>query len=199
MRDLTMGFRDKYVEACINWFRRDRSRREKLLSTLLGGLIFSVILPIILAFLGGYLDNYIGIHAIIVSPYNILLGLSLSFSGLFFASWSVYIQLKIGYGTPVPAVPTKRLITSGPYKYSRNPMALGTIVYYLGLAFILNSLSMIILIVFFATIFLSYIKLWEEKELEARFGDEYLEYKRRTPFLIPLIGGKRKLSSNEEI
>jgi protein-S-isoprenylcysteine O-methyltransferase Ste14 len=25
----------------------------------------------------------------------------------------------------------------------------------------------------------------EEKELEQRFGLEYLEYKRRTPFLIP--------------
>jgi len=32
---------------------------------------------------------------------------------------------------------------------------------------------------------LIYIKLVEEKELEQRFGVEYLEYKRRTPFLIP--------------
>jgi len=32
---------------------------------------------------------------------------------------------------------------------------------------------------------LIYIKLFEEKELEERFGPEYLEYKRKTPFLIP--------------
>jgi protein-S-isoprenylcysteine O-methyltransferase Ste14 len=32
----------------------------------------------------------------------------------------------------------------------------------------------------------AYIKL-EEKELEARFGEEYKEYKRKTPFLIPKI------------
>jgi len=32
---------------------------------------------------------------------------------------------------------------------------------------------------------LIYIKLIEEKELEGRFGSEYAEYKKRTPFLIP--------------
>jgi protein-S-isoprenylcysteine O-methyltransferase Ste14 len=33
-----------------------------------------------------------------------------------------------------------------------------------------------------------YIKFIEEKELEARFGQEYSEYKKRTPFFIPKIG-----------
>jgi len=32
---------------------------------------------------------------------------------------------------------------------------------------------------------LIYIKLVEEEELEARFGKKCLEYKRRTPFIIP--------------
>jgi protein-S-isoprenylcysteine O-methyltransferase Ste14 len=30
-----------------------------------------------------------------------------------------------------------------------------------------------------------YLKLFEEKELEERFGSDYIEYKRKTPFLIP--------------
>jgi len=34
----------------------------------------------------------------------------------------------------------------------------------------------------------TYIKLIEEKELIERFGSEYLEYKQKTPFLIPRIG-----------
>jgi len=38
----------------------------------------------------------------------------------------------------------------------------------------------------------TYIKLVEEKEREARFGGEYKEYKRKTPFLIPKIGIKNK-------
>jgi len=37
---------------------------------------------------------------------------------------------------------------------------------------------------------LIYIKWIEEKELGERFGSEYLEYKRRTPFLIPSFGRK---------
>jgi len=37
----------------------------------------------------------------------------------------------------------------------------------------------------FSAIILSYIKFIEEKELEQRYGDEYVEYKKRTPFIIP--------------
>ena len=32
---------------------------------------------------------------------------------------------------------------------------------------------------------LIYIKLIEEKEMELRFGADYIEYRRQTPFLIP--------------
>jgi protein-S-isoprenylcysteine O-methyltransferase Ste14 len=37
---------------------------------------------------------------------------------------------------------------------------------------------------------LIYIKLIEEWELQERFGYEYLEYKKRTPFLIPRLRKK---------
>ena len=30
-----------------------------------------------------------------------------------------------------------------------------------------------------------YLKYFEERELEVRFGQSYLDYKRRVPFLIP--------------
>jgi protein-S-isoprenylcysteine O-methyltransferase Ste14 len=31
------------------------------------------------------------------------------------------------------------------------------------------------------------LKIYEEKELELRFGESYLDYKRNTPFLLPSI------------
>ena len=192
-----MGFRDKYIEACIKWFRKERGRRTKILSLLIGGLIFSVIFPIVIALAGSYLDDYIGAPNILISPYNMIIGILLSSLGEVLALWAVYIQFKIGRGTPVPAAPTMKLIKEGPYRYSRNPMALGTIIYYFGLSLILNSPSMIILVILFMLLLLSYIKLWEEKELEARFGDEYLEYKRTTPFLIPLLSRKRRVQHNK--
>jgi protein-S-isoprenylcysteine O-methyltransferase Ste14 len=64
-------------------------------------------------------------------------------------------------------------------------MTLGTTAFYLGIAIWTGSLSALILALIYPVAILIYIKLIEEKELEQRFGLEYLEYKRRTPFLIP--------------
>jgi protein-S-isoprenylcysteine O-methyltransferase Ste14 len=67
-------------------------------------------------------------------------------------------------------------------------MALGTALFYLGVAIWLGSLSAVGLGLVYPVGILIYIKLIEEKELEERFGSEYLEYKKRTPFLIPRLG-----------
>ena len=56
---------------------------------------------------------------------------------------------------------------------------------YLGLSIYLGSVAAIGLVALFAGLLLLYVKVVEEKELEARFGDAYLQYKRNTPFLIP--------------
>ena len=71
-------------------------------------------------------------------------------------------------------------------------MALGTLLLYLGFAFILKLASMVFLTLLFFIFLFLFIKLWEEKELEARFGEEYRKYKRRTPFLIPRIWSRTK-------
>jgi len=102
-------------------------------------------------------------------------------------SWSAWCQFKIGKGTPVPIVPTRKLIITGPYKYCRNPMASGIIVYYLGIALFETSFSALFLIVLFSVLLIIYIKLIEERELEARFGEEYKTYKKNMPFIIPKV------------
>ena len=43
----------------------------------------------------------------------------------------------------------------------------------------------------FAAMLISYLKIIEEKELQMRFGDEYIEYKKKTPFIIPITIGKK--------
>ena len=42
-----------------------------------------------------------------------------------------------------------------------------------------------------AAMLISYLKIIEEKELQMRFGDEYIEYKKKTPFMIPITLGKK--------
>ena len=135
----------------------------------------------------------LGLQNVFSEPANVIMGLLLVTVGWFFASWSVYTQHRIGRGTPVPVVPTRRLITSGPYKYCRNPMAFGTLLLYIGLSLIFNSISAIFILVALVLVpLLLFIKIVEEKELEIRFGHEYTEYKEKTPFLIPRLRTKRK-------
>jgi protein-S-isoprenylcysteine O-methyltransferase Ste14 len=48
----------------------------------------------------------------------------------------------------------------------------------------------VIVVLFFAGLLLIYIKRVEEKEMEIRFGQEYLTYRQQTPFLIPRFSSR---------
>lgn len=85
----------------------------------------------------------------------------------------------------MPLMATQKLIIQPPYTYCRNPMALGAIGVYLGVAILFRSMGAAILVLFVASWLLIYIKRVEEREMQIRFGQEYLAYKRRTSFLIP--------------
>ena len=105
--------------------------------------------------------------------------------GIACCSWTVKVQFSFGKGTPIPLMATQKLVVKRPYTYCRNPMTLGTTAFYFGFAIWTGSLSGLGLSLIYPVVMLVYIKLIEEKELEQRFGVEYLEYKRRTPFLLP--------------
>ena len=95
-------------------------------------------------------------------------------------------------GTPVPFNPPPKLITTGPYAYIRNPMLLGLFIFLIGLGILLSSLSLIFIFTpLFILLNVLYLKAVEEKEMEKKFGQEYLEYKRRVPMFIPWLK-KRK-------
>jgi len=89
-------------------------------------------------------------------------------------------------GTPMPFKPPSRLVTTGIYAYVRNPMVLAGILIGEGLGFLFGSLSLIIIVIPLLTLLgFFYLKLVEERELELRFGREYVEYKKKVPMLIP--------------
>ncbi len=80
------------------------------------------------------------------------------------------------------------LVTSGPYKYTRNPQYLALLVFYS--AFILVSSSFLALITGILLILMyALTPLSEEPWLEEQFGDAYLEYKKQVP---RFIGFKKK-------
>lgn len=158
---------------------------QRLVLLFFAGILFLVLIPAALISASSPIDQALHLPKLVHEPVNALLGLLLTLAGLSFGLWSNYVQFTIGRGTPVPIMATQKLIVQPPYSYCRNPMALGAIVLYLGVAIWLGSLSALGLVLLPAICLLVYIKLIEEKEMELRFGADYVEYKRQTPFLFP--------------
>jgi len=152
---------------------------------LLGQALFLVGYPAFIVLGGWLLDGWLDLPRFVHGALNAVLALPLVVTGLILVEWTVGLQLSQGLGTPLPIVATQCLITSGPYRYSRNPMAAGTTKVYLGIALWLGSLSAVALASIYPLVITVYTKLVEEKELERRFGSRYVEYKRNTPFLLP--------------
>ncbi len=65
-------------------------------------------------------------------------------------------------------------------------MTLGTIIAYGGIAVWIGSITSVVFVAVFAAILIGYLKIIEEKELQMRFGSEYIEYKKNTPFILPI-------------
>ena len=86
---------------------------------------------------------------------------------------------------------TQTLLICPPYSYCRNPMALGAIVAYLGVCVVAGSPGAGLLWFLGAVALLTYVRLVEEKEMAARFGEAYLAYRRRVPFIIPRLRRRR--------
>ncbi|MGC2424611.1 MAG: isoprenylcysteine carboxylmethyltransferase family protein [Nitrospirota bacterium] len=79
----------------------------------------------------------------------------------------------------ISLVPQNRLITSGPYSFSRNPLYLGGNVFiFLGAVLFLGSPSGIFLTVVNILVVDIMVKR-EEKQLEREFGEEWVRYRNR--------------------
>src|SRR5262245_24079975 len=119
-------------------------------------------------------------------PTGWFLGVIVSALGGGLYLWTIALFAKV-QGTQVPVAPTQRLVTSGPYAVSRNPMVTSAIIMVCGGGVVLDSWSFVAGGLVIPTAYLAYIRLVEERELEARFGEEYLAYKGTTPFIVPRL------------
>lgn len=111
--------------------------------------------------------------------------------GLVLSVWSIVYMKRVGKGNPFDAMGhevaprTKHLMTDGPYKMSRNPMLSGTYLYYIGVIIALWCWWSLLVFVVIAVVMMLQVRS-EEKRLEADFGQEYLDYKKRTGRFITL-------------
>jgi protein-S-isoprenylcysteine O-methyltransferase Ste14 len=82
-------------------------------------------------------------------------------------------------GTPVPGdKPTAVIVRTGPYRLSRNPIYLAFSIFQLGIASWVNSLWLIATLAAAIAVVACVVIRREERYLERRFGDGYLDYKR---------------------
>ena len=102
-----------------------------------------------------------------------VLGLPLIGIGIGLTAWAVLETGNINIVSP------NRLITSGPYAFSRNPMYVGWGLIYLGVTFIVNTFWMLVLFPLVLSVTHIVDVLREEQFLKEQFGDEYLDYQSR--------------------
>lgn len=177
-------------ERLLKQTKHEYSPNQRLALLAAAGVIFLIILPLALVRLGGRLDRALGWPALSYPPVNAIVGGLMILSGWLLGLWTNYVQFTLGRGTPVPVMATQKLLTCPPYSYCRNPMALGAIVAYLGVSVVAGSPAAGLLWLLGAVALLTYIKAIEEKEMVARFGEDYLAYRRRVPFIIPRLRRK---------
>ncbi|MBN1548891.1 MAG: isoprenylcysteine carboxylmethyltransferase family protein [Syntrophaceae bacterium] len=130
-------------------------------------------------------DAFFSLSVLLQYPWNYADSLPLITTGSLLWLWSV-VHFAKAKGTPVPVSPPAKLVDTGPYAYVRNPMLSGVFLILFGVAFLIGSPSLLFIFTpaFMGCSILEF-KLIEEPELEKRLGEKYLDYKRRTPLLIP--------------
>lgn len=135
---------------------------------------------------GYYLDYLIfkNIHNnIIFHIVSLLIGIFLLFLVKKISKNTGRTLAKYGRKGKLKRLQTNVLVKQGIYKYMRHPMHLGLFLFPLGIAFLIGSLSFILIIAPIEIIFmLILIKLIEEPEAIKKFGDEYINYKKQVPW-----------------
>ncbi len=108
-----------------------------------------------------------------------ILGIVIYAIGMFFAFWGKYSMNRV-WGIPgMHSAKQNKVVTSGAFALSRNPIYVGIILIFLGFSIAIRSWLIILRLPLFIYLYRSIKK--EEKILEDEFGKDYIEYKSKTP------------------
>jgi len=180
-------------ERIANWIFRIATgdSKKRWLYTPLVVILFGCFVA--LFFIAAYaVDSWLKLPSISYLPWTLIAGLILLIPGtiVLVLTW---VQFLIEKGTPAPVNPPRQLITGGLYAYSRNPMVSSIIMIFFAIGLLSGSLS---LTLFFAPLFTLFFyfqtTLVEEREMELKFGQDYLDYKKMVPRFVPRLWAKHK-------
>ncbi|VVB93418.1 Phospholipid methyltransferase [uncultured archaeon] len=117
------------------------------------------------------------VKGIVHAPYTYS-GIILIIFGLIMPVWADSLFKKSGTTIKPNEIPTS-LVTTGPYRITRQPIYSGMTAILLGEAIFLGSLITFIFPVIFAILMDVIFIPVEEKNLEIAFGEKYLDYKKK--------------------
>lgn len=108
-------------------------------------------------------------------------GVLLIMAGAGLVGYSMALMVRRGAGTPVPTDPPTRLVVSGPFRWSRNPIFIGYAVIVVGEALLFGQAALYLYVLACLAFFELTVRGYEEPRLRRLFGEEYERYARQVP------------------
>jgi protein-S-isoprenylcysteine O-methyltransferase Ste14 len=109
---------------------------------------------------------------------------------LLYVACVVHLTMR-GNGVPMPGNPARQLIRTGPFRIVRNPMYLAGILFFWGLFLISGSMILMAYALVAGLVYYPLLIRFEERDLTARFGEEYRQYCETTPRWLPRLPSRR--------
>jgi len=165
--------------------------KKHIAGYLLGGIVFLVLIPFIIYLISLMPSASGGWYGPRLKLIHYSMAVLLALAGGIFTIWSNIDLLIAGKGGPTDffdkaiSPRSKKLVTGGPYRYTRNPMVFGVNALYIALSIFLNSLGALLFCLLFLSAVILYLRQKEEKRLTRDFGEAYLEYKKNVSMIIP--------------
>jgi protein-S-isoprenylcysteine O-methyltransferase Ste14 len=88
------------------------------------------------------------------------------------------VMAVVGKGTPLPADCPRELVVAGPYRFVRNPMAVAGLAQGVAVGVFLGSPAVVLYALAGGPVWDVFVRPWEERDLERRFGEPYRLYRR---------------------
>lgn len=126
---------------------------------------------------GWLLDHYWRSMLLSGSDRGVLkgVGVALLIAGILVAAWGM-LTFRRAQTAIIPHHSASQLVSTGPYRFTRNPMYLGLTIAYMGAAALLNSAWPVILLPIVLIVLVSFVISREERYLSDAFGAAYAAY-----------------------
>lgn len=111
--------------------------------------------------------------------------------------WSGYTMATLGLGTPLPLDMARHLVVRGPYRFVRNPMAVGGLGAGLAVALFVGSWLTVAYVIAGGVIWHVAVRPAEERDLAERFGAPYVSYRNHVRCWWPTFSFRAKADGSD--